>query len=200
VTPFTVLTTAYLILLAEITGQTDIVIGTTAAGRPVPEASEVVGVFVNPLPVRFEVDPEQSVEAVLTLVRDRLLEFHQHQAYWLEDVVRDVDTFVGFDQNDTFRNYILLQNYWRPVPFVGPLAYQQVKPHGIVEHRLMRDVELVIDAHRSGWTLELWYRRAKYSPERADGWLRRYCELLRVLAPEGVTTGRQAGVGPPVVR
>ena len=119
VTPFAVLTTAYLLLLAEITGEDDLVIGTTAAGRPVPEANEIVGVFVNPLPVRFEVHPDQSSGPLLSSVRDRLVEFHQQQAYWLEDLVQHVDPFVGYAQNDTFRAYILLQNYRRPAPVAG---------------------------------------------------------------------------------
>jgi surfactin family lipopeptide synthetase A/lichenysin synthetase A len=176
-TPFTLFTAAYLRLLGEITGQRDVVIGTTAAGRPVHDAAENVGVFVNPLPVRFCLDAHDDDDALIAEVRRRLVEFHEHQAYWVEDLVTHVDPFIGAKLNDVFSTYILLQNYWRPRPLIGTVRYAPVHVEGVVEHRLMRDVELVINESTNGWTLELWYRRANHSRESATTWLRRFEEL-----------------------
>jgi phthiocerol/phenolphthiocerol synthesis type-I polyketide synthase E len=183
-TAFTVLVTAFGLLLAEITGQSDIVIGTTAAGRPLPDMTGIVGVFVNPLPLRLQIDPERAFPELLAAVRERLVDFHHHQAYWLEDLVQHVDPFVGLGQNETFHAYILFQNYWRARRTFGTLSYAQTQL--ISSHKLMRDVELIVDVVDDGWSIELWYRRRKYSRDRAAAWLLRYLEIVdEILVSQG---------------
>src|SRR5262249_23203293 len=52
--------------LAELTGRDDIVFGTVTAGREHPDTENIVGFFVNTIPLRGRVDPEESFLDLLT--------------------------------------------------------------------------------------------------------------------------------------
>ncbi len=60
VTPFVVALTAFKVLLYRYTGQPDLVVGIPEAGRRLPDVEELIGFFVNPLPVRTRLYPEAS--------------------------------------------------------------------------------------------------------------------------------------------
>lgn len=62
-------------VLASATGRQDVVFGSTVAGRPpeVPGIDTVVGMFLNTVPVRLQLDPNESVEELLRRTQaDRL--------------------------------------------------------------------------------------------------------------------------------
>jgi amino acid adenylation domain-containing protein len=53
-TPFAVLLAAYGALLCRLAGQSEVVVGTPVAGRRLPQVQDLVGLFVNSLPLRIE--------------------------------------------------------------------------------------------------------------------------------------------------
>ncbi|HEV2392048.1 MAG TPA: condensation domain-containing protein [Verrucomicrobiae bacterium] len=64
-TPFMVLLTALAITLKKWTGATDLVIGTVTAGRSRREFEELVGCFINFLPLRLDLRGKETGEQVL---------------------------------------------------------------------------------------------------------------------------------------
>ncbi|MEW2162671.1 non-ribosomal peptide synthase/polyketide synthase [Streptomyces sp. NPDC007084] len=70
-----VLTAAWGLTLASATGRTDVVFGTTVAGRPseVPDIEHVIGMFLNTVPARIAYDPAEPVLALLRRVQDERL-------------------------------------------------------------------------------------------------------------------------------
>ncbi|WP_425301083.1 amino acid adenylation domain-containing protein, partial [Nocardia neocaledoniensis] len=71
VTLNTVVQTAWALLLAELTGHTDLVFGTTVSGRPpdLPGAERIVGMLVNTVPVRIGLTPDEPVGDLMTRVQ-----------------------------------------------------------------------------------------------------------------------------------
>ncbi|MFG2026730.1 amino acid adenylation domain-containing protein [Streptomyces sp. NPDC048825] len=70
-----VLTAAWGLTLASATGRTDVVFGTTVAGRPseVPDIEHVIGMFLNTVPARIAYDPAEPVLGLLRRVQDERL-------------------------------------------------------------------------------------------------------------------------------
>ncbi|WP_437305951.1 amino acid adenylation domain-containing protein [Sorangium sp. So ce388] len=66
-TPNTLVQGAWALLLSRYSGQRDIVFGVTVAGRPtdLPGVETIVGLFINSLPLRVRVSPEQPLLAWL---------------------------------------------------------------------------------------------------------------------------------------
>ncbi|MGY5059959.1 amino acid adenylation domain-containing protein [Streptomyces sp. 900105755] len=105
VTLNTFLQGAWAILLSKLTGQQDVVFGASVNGRPVdlPGSEEMVGLFINTLPIRVFCRPDQSVADVITELQDRQTALLDHHYYGLADIQRGTglpslfDTFVGFE-------------------------------------------------------------------------------------------------------
>ncbi|MFJ2770399.1 amino acid adenylation domain-containing protein [Streptomyces sp. NPDC087300] len=78
----TVIQGAWALVLARLAGRTDVVFGSTTAGRPaeLPGVESMVGLLINTLPVRVRLDGAESVAALLTRLQERqtALIGHQH--------------------------------------------------------------------------------------------------------------------------
>ncbi len=87
-TLFMTLLSAWAMLLSQLTGQRDLVIGTPVRGRNLPELESVMGFFVNALPLRLTVDPDQDFHALLRAVRGHVIEAFGYQDLPFEHLVR----------------------------------------------------------------------------------------------------------------
>lgn len=78
-TPFMIATSALLGVLAMVTGQRDVVIGTMVAGRARPELAGLIGYLANVLPLRIDTAAHPTPTELLRGVRAELLEVLAHQ-------------------------------------------------------------------------------------------------------------------------
>ncbi|HYR12486.1 MAG TPA: condensation domain-containing protein, partial [Longimicrobium sp.] len=77
-------------VLARLSGQDDVVVGTPSAGRGTSEIEGLIGYFGNPLAVRVDVSGSPTVAELLGRVRERALEAQRHQDIPIEQVVERV--------------------------------------------------------------------------------------------------------------
>jgi len=78
-------------LLYRYSGQTDLVLGSPVAGREHVDLQEQIGFYVNMLPLRLQLEQEQSFEQVLAQARQVLLNAYQHQSYPFDALVQALD-------------------------------------------------------------------------------------------------------------
>ncbi|MEO1514771.1 MAG: amino acid adenylation domain-containing protein [Bacteroidota bacterium] len=90
-TPYMTLMAGLLALLHRYTDQTDIIIGTPAAGRDHPDLDQQVGLFVNTLPLRNEVQSNWSFEALLQKVKKTTLQAFANQSLPFDQMVEILD-------------------------------------------------------------------------------------------------------------
>ncbi|MGV9478474.1 amino acid adenylation domain-containing protein [Gordonia aichiensis] len=95
-TPFTLLHTALATLMYRLGVGSDVVIGTPVANRVVPDLpdtdlSGVVGMFVNTLALRTQIDGDEPVRELLARVRDDDLDALDHREVPFDDVVAAVN-------------------------------------------------------------------------------------------------------------
>ncbi|MFF0221630.1 amino acid adenylation domain-containing protein [Streptomyces sp. NPDC004629] len=87
VTLFMVLTAAVKLLLARLTGQDDIVVGTPVSGREGQETERLVGLFVNTVALRSTVDADRPFDEFLADVRTTLLDAFVHESTPFDRIV-----------------------------------------------------------------------------------------------------------------
>ncbi len=80
-TDFVVLLSAFNVLLSKYSGQNDIVVGTPTTGRTVPELENIVGYFVNPVPVRSKIEDDESFADFISDTREKVIGAIEHQDY-----------------------------------------------------------------------------------------------------------------------
>jgi len=81
VTLYTVLLSAFQVLLGRHSGQDDFVIGSPFAGRSRPEFERIVGYFINMLPLRANLSGDPTFRTLLRSTGSMVLEALQHQDY-----------------------------------------------------------------------------------------------------------------------
>ncbi|WP_345618107.1 amino acid adenylation domain-containing protein, partial [Streptomyces ziwulingensis] len=103
----TLLQGVWAILLARLTGRTDVVFGTTVAGRPteLPGVESMIGLFINTLPVRAGLDGAQPVLEMLTDLQERQVALMSHQHLGLTEIQRLAGPAATFDTLVVYENY-----------------------------------------------------------------------------------------------
>ncbi|MHC5063887.1 MAG: condensation domain-containing protein, partial [Planctomycetota bacterium] len=103
---------AWALLLSRHAGERDVVFGATRACRSsgVPEAKDTVGLFINTLPVRVDVDPAKPAHEWLSGLRSREREVYPHEHSPLMDVQTWNDAAAGkplFESIIVYDNWLL---------------------------------------------------------------------------------------------
>lgn len=101
---------AWGILLSRYSGETDLVFGATSSGRPANLAGvdTMLGVFINTLPLRLQVQPETNLLLWLRQLQMQQVEVRQYEYSPLAQVQR----WSGISQAlPLFESLVLFQNY-----------------------------------------------------------------------------------------
>ncbi len=88
---YTVLLSAYYLMLRVYCYQNDLVIGTTFAGRNIPEAEGLIGLFVRALPLRVQIDPTCAIKEFIQEVGREVAEAQEHQEVPFESIVKALE-------------------------------------------------------------------------------------------------------------
>jgi amino acid adenylation domain-containing protein len=86
-TPYAVLAAALGVFLARYTGEHNLIVGTPAAGRTQLETEEVIGPFVNLLPLRMRIEGDPTFLALVGTVSREVVGAQQRQAVPFERIV-----------------------------------------------------------------------------------------------------------------
>lgn len=110
-TLFAAIFTIYNILCYKLTNQKDIVIGIPTVGRDHPDLEDIVGMFVNTLPIRNILEEDSSFTKTLAQVSKTTLECFDHQSYPYDELVealklkRSPNRTPLFDISFTYNNF-----------------------------------------------------------------------------------------------
>ncbi|MFG3027365.1 non-ribosomal peptide synthase/polyketide synthase [Streptomyces sp. NPDC048253] len=107
VTLNTLVQAAWGVLLGRLTGRQDVVFGATVAGRS-PElagAESMIGLFINTVPVRVRVRPQESTAGLLARLQDEQSRLIAHQHLGLADIQRAAGLGELFDTLVVFESY-----------------------------------------------------------------------------------------------
>ncbi|MEV6103062.1 condensation domain-containing protein, partial [Nocardia sp. NPDC051981] len=105
----TVLQGTWGVLLSRMTGRDDVVFGTVVSGRPaqLPGVESMIGLFINPIPIRLRPESSVSVSALLEQLQQDRIRVLDHQYLGLSDICRMTGNNELFDTLLVFENYPL---------------------------------------------------------------------------------------------
>ncbi|MGF1426922.1 amino acid adenylation domain-containing protein [Kitasatospora sp. LaBMicrA B282] len=97
---------AWALVLARLTGESDVVFGATVSGRPaeVPGVERMIGMFLNTLPVRVRLDDEEPLAELLVRLQDEQAALLPHHQLGLSEIRQLVGEKVLFDTTTIHQN------------------------------------------------------------------------------------------------
>jgi amino acid adenylation domain-containing protein len=123
-TLYTVLMSAFQVLLGRYAGQEEFVVGSPFSGRSRAEFAPLVGYFVNPVVLRADLAGDPTFRQLLRRVRQSVLEALEHQDYPFPVLVERLRPNRGADQSPLFNVMFVLEKPQRPeTRGVAPLIF-----------------------------------------------------------------------------
>ncbi len=103
----------YFILLHKYSNQTDIIIGIPISNRRHQVVQNTIGMFLNTLPIRTHITPEDTFETYLQLVKNASLQALDNQDFPLEQLIDNLDLRRDASRNPLFDVCFTLWNFNR---------------------------------------------------------------------------------------
>src|SRR6185369_6773847 len=124
-------------LLARLSGQSDITVGTPIANRNRAEIEGLIGFFVNTLVLRTDLETPASFRALLAQVRDSTLSAYAYQDLPFERLVEELSPERSFAHTPLFQVMFILQNApFRPLDLPGLTLAPFELPAGLAKFDL----------------------------------------------------------------
>ncbi|MFL6125112.1 amino acid adenylation domain-containing protein [Actinophytocola sp.] len=174
-TPFMVLVTALGVLLGNWADQDDLVIGVPVSGREHPQVRDVVGLFVNTVPLRLDLSGRPDFLAALRRARQVCLDAYTHADLPFETLIQRVQPRRSLAHHPIFQVMLTMQGTpaeWHtagdrtavahPAPFTATAKF---------------DLHVYVTDQAGRWDVVVEYASDLYDPDTA----RRLGEQLSML-------------------
>lgn len=172
----TVLYTAWGILLKKYNNANDIVFGTPVSGRnaKILDIENMVGLFINTLPIRIKANGKNSIESVLKKVDEQLKEREEYQNTPLVDIIK----YSKIDNSEElFDTLVVIENY----PLDKVLNHQsncvKIEKYAIKEMTNYKLTLSIMDFN--GLSLELSYDENSFSKIYLKNLIEHYQNVIK---------------------
>ncbi|GHJ47878.1 hypothetical protein Cs7R123_52200 [Catellatospora sp. TT07R-123] len=179
-TPYMVLLTALLVVLARRSGQDDLCVGTPVSGRLLVETEDAVGLFGNMIALRADLSGAPTFAQLLARVRAVTIAGLGRQSVPFGQVVAAVDP-----PRDPSRTQVFQVIFALHTQTAGPAEPGlDWRPFGAGAPQILHD--LVLDTWRgpSGLDITLRYDTGLFRPETAAAMAEQFATVLRAMAAD----------------
>ncbi len=174
-TPFMVLFAGWVALLHRYTGQIDVCVGTPVAGRNRKELEGLIGLFINTVVLRTDVDGDPTVRELVHRVRDTTLEALEHQEVPFEKVVEALRPERSVSQHPLFQ---VLFTYHEGGDRTLRLPGLEVRPVHVEHGATYMDLDLSVVEAGDAYDVSLRYNTDLFEAATARSLLAHYRTLL----------------------
>ncbi|QTD99692.1 non-ribosomal peptide synthetase [Streptomyces cyanogenus] len=196
-TPFVVVLTAFSVLLSALSDQKDLLVGCPVSGRHRPETRDLIGNFVNTLPIRTTISAGQSFRSLLRDTARRVTGAMDHQELPFEVMARDA--VRGPDgRGEASGVFQVLFNLLHPES-MSPRPPTGVDVRPLPFERSTSPYELSLD-----WWIEdgviggrFIYDTDRFTRQTVDAWQRSFAFLLESLTRTPDTAVDSVAAEPP---
>ncbi|NIF73801.1 amino acid adenylation domain-containing protein [Burkholderia sp. Ap-962] len=197
VTLFMTVMAAWAAVLARLSGQQDIVIGTPSANRNRQEVEPLIGFFVNTLALRLDLSGTPDAAALLARVRHAALAAQDHQDLPFEQVVEVVNPPRNLEHSPLFQ--VMLSWQFRQGTSLQ-LPELEVAPLPPSQDTVKFDLELAFEESDDGIAGVLGYSTALFERATIERHLAYLQAMLRAMARDETQAIDHVDILPPEER
>ncbi|MEP6619263.1 MAG: amino acid adenylation domain-containing protein [bacterium] len=175
-TVFMSLLTTFQVLLGRLAGQDDVVVGTPVSGRMSPEEEQIVGCFINTVPLRLGMAPSSTFEQLLGATRSAALSAFEHQSLPFERLVQALRPERSLTHAPIFQVLFNMMNF--PSAQSDALGAVVAMPDDIAVTSKFDLTMYAADGGELGMRLVIAYDAGLFDEVRIAEMLRQYVALL----------------------
>jgi len=178
-TPFMTALAAYQVWLYRYTGQDDFVVATPITGRERPEIQNLLGFFLNTLPIRCQMEGGRSFREILHGVRQTVLNDFEHSAFPFEKIVE-----LAVKERDANSQplhqvmFVFVEGELTPLR-LGMTKVQQIQMRTGTSKC---DLTFSVMASEEGWNCKLEYASDRFTEEFSARMAGHLKEILEAIA------------------
>ncbi|WEA01639.1 amino acid adenylation domain-containing protein [Mucilaginibacter sp. SJ] len=180
------------VTLNKITGDHDIIIGTDSIGRNSKQLEEIVGTFVNVLPLRMDISGNDSYSIFLQEVKDCVLNAFEHQEYPYDRIIAMVDSDRKqlIDIHFSFANVFDSNQELNDLQFntidIADGLVAEYEPTNLIESRKAEyDIEIVACEKEGKFQLLFLYNNSLYDADTIRIFTDTYKCILKTVIGNG---------------
>ena len=192
-TPFVVLMAALTLAFEKWTHQQDLVIGTVVAGRNRRELENVIGCFMNFLPIRTRMEGIETGKELMAAIKASVLEAQAHQDCPFEKIVEAVNPERRLNQNPLYNVALLLQNFPAEM-FKHPAL--NVSQMAVETHAALLDLRFEAEFTPQGLALSCEYKSGLFEADTIRQLLASYETLVSALVRKPETRVAELDITP----
>jgi amino acid adenylation domain-containing protein len=167
----------YAIFLGKICNQEQIIIGTPTAGRNTAQLQQVVGMFVNLIPLKTNPTPQLTFSQFLTETKEHTLKAFENQDYPFDELVAALGIQRQTARNPLVETHLVYQH--------GGAGAERADDFNRNIAKL--DISLIIREMQDSMQCEIQYRTALFKPKTIDKFSRYFLNIIAsVTANPGV--------------
>ncbi|UII31870.1 amino acid adenylation domain-containing protein [Fulvivirga ulvae] len=167
-TLYMLLLSAVEILLYKLTGCTDITVGTPVSGRNNEQLDKLVGMFVNTLVIRGEIDSNESFRSLLKRTKNKVLQCFSNQQYPYEALVEKLDIERDQRKNPLFDVMFAYRNYDLPEVTMEGVRVSSLSTDQYVTAQFDLTITVTEREERLDWQME--YDASLFKPTTIERW------------------------------
>jgi len=175
VTFFVLFLSFFNILLSNVSGQEDIVVGTGTAGRGHQDLEQILGMFVNTLALRNYPAGDVTFREFVGNVKKKTLDAFDNQDYQFEDLVETLPLEVDVSRNPLFDVMIVGQDI--PVS-EGDKSALQITPLKYQNQVTMFDLTFVFREYEDGIRMNFEYSTSLFKKESIETLIRFFKNIV----------------------
>ncbi|UMR29538.1 condensation domain-containing protein [Massilia sp. MB5] len=173
---------AWALTLQRMSGQRELLIGTPAINRPLREVEELIGLFINMLPMRLDFGTPLSVAQLLAQVRTAFLEAHEHQHLPFEQMVKAARPVRSTAYSPVFQVMFAWQNAG-----TGELMLPGLRVQGLgmgASRSAKYDLSLVIEERANHLSGNLEFASALFERASVERFIAYFRQILRAMVAD----------------
>ncbi|SDI08795.1 HxxPF-repeated domain-containing protein, partial [Vibrio xiamenensis] len=178
VTDYMVMLAAWSSLVARLSGQSDVVIGTPIANRTLPQTQAMIGFFANTLALRIDHSGSPSVSEFLVRIKAQNIEAQTHQDLPFDQVVEKLSPNRSLAHTPLFQMMFAWHDNSAGQLQLGDLSAQFVELEQ-AQTTVQFDVSLSLGWHQDQIQGDIRFASALYRRESIEEYLRCWRNLLQ---------------------
>lgn len=177
---FTLLFSAYAILLSKITQKNDFVIGTMVASRSTVEQNDVIGCFANILPLYIKI-PDIQMQDFVNEVQTILYNVVEHQTAPFHDIIANVRKRSNSNLSDLFQTLFVFQNSLGQMSNLFGSEESHIDPNEYTRTTSEFPLLLLLRESEGGLCVNIQYSSTQFSTATIDSLCNQFENILSLI-------------------